>query len=81
MSAYITYEIKGETKAGNQVSILVKLSASPPIETALFLLRERYPSVMEGTIAVTLPAAHKYPARKGPVTHRSMESTAIRRTR
>ena len=81
MSAYITYEIKGTTRAGNEVSVLIKLAASPPEETALFLIRERYPSVQEGTVRVTLPAAHKYPARRGPAHIRTMESTAIRRTR
>jgi len=81
MSAYITYEIHGINSAGSEVSILIKAAATPTSEAALWLIRERYPSVKEDSVRVTLPAAHKYPLRKGPVHQRSMESTAIRRTR
>lgn len=82
MSAYITYEIKGRNGQDKEVSILIKAAASPTPEAALWLIRERYPSVKDGTVEVTLPAAHKYPLRKGPVHPRTtMGTTPIRRTR
>lgn len=81
MPAHITYEIKGRNSAGKEVSILIKAVTTPTPEVALWLLKEKYPSVKAETIEVSLPAVRGYPPRSGPVTHRKMESTPIRRTR
>lgn len=81
MSAYITYEIHGETASSGKVSILIKAAASPTPEAALWLIREKYPSVKEESVRVSLPAAHRYPPQRGPVRQRNLGTTPIRRHR
>lgn len=82
MSAAITYEIHGETASSGKVSILIRAVSSPTPEAALWLIREKYPSVKEDSVRVTLPAAHRYPLRRGPVQPRTtMGTTPIRRHR
>jgi hypothetical protein len=81
MPAHITYEIHGVTSSKVAVSVLVKALTTPTPEAALWLIREKYPSVSEDSVKVSLPAAHRYPTRPGPVRVRNMESTTIRRTR
>lgn len=82
VSAYLVYEIHGKTNSSGKVSILIKAVATPTPEAALWLIREKYPSVKEESVYVTIPAAHKYPLRKGPIHVRTtMEGTPIRRTR